>query len=315
MAYYNVTVYLTNCIVSNNSANAEGGALYVEEPIGAWIHSCTFLGNTASKGGAVYSRSTTNFAFDVQHCNFRGNTASESSGALDMKGMSIYLSDSLFSGNNGPLAGATYFAGPMTILSILNCRIKKQNNVGKTRYQVGHGSAVYVFQSNKTIIGNTIFEHNDAGGGLILAYSGAEIYNCSFHNNSGFAAGAILAVMYPFVLVIRNTSFVDNKGPLSSALSLNNHQTLIEGCKFNRTNPTLAVVEITTEKGIDLRFSKNTFFEPHVQFPSQLESVVSLASNREKVIIPGTVYFWENTLQFVRKPCLLTEVHWKMNQS
>jgi predicted outer membrane repeat protein len=92
----NKVLTLANCMITDNTSNSSGGAIYSASDVAAT--NCTFSGNTASSGGAILSSSVT-----ATYCTFSGNTVFSSfnlrSGAIDSS--SVTVSNCKFSNNTG----------------------------------------------------------------------------------------------------------------------------------------------------------------------------------------------------------------------
>jgi hypothetical protein len=106
------TVLMTRCVFARNWALREGGAL---ENAGAplTLDECTFSGNAAAEGGALYAfRLTSPLIADhsgttVTSCLFTGNRALSIGGALHSAYVELTIHGCTFAGNWAPTAGGT----------------------------------------------------------------------------------------------------------------------------------------------------------------------------------------------------------------
>jgi predicted outer membrane repeat protein len=88
----------------NNVADTRGGAIFLAGGSPASVSDSIFTGNTAQKGGAIYSL---NGSLDIQRSTFTGNTstASHSGGGIQSYGTALSITDSVISGNHGVQGG------------------------------------------------------------------------------------------------------------------------------------------------------------------------------------------------------------------
>ncbi|GAB4025493.1 putative Ig domain-containing protein [Spirosoma koreense] len=85
---------LTNCIFQDNSSQGIGGALSVNSP--TTLINCSFIGNKAYRGGAIYCGDLT-----ITNSSFLANQASEG-GAICSEGGDVKLTNSVLWNNGGP---------------------------------------------------------------------------------------------------------------------------------------------------------------------------------------------------------------------
>ncbi len=232
----------------------------------------------------------------VENSIFNGNVAKEYAGALYVLDTSISISQSEFVGNIGPQSSGVHFMGSNNVLHITNSIIFRNNFEAKF-HQTDFASAIYIHSARDVAFINVIFHHNNAGGGIIMEKNTkALVQNCSFHNNSGTLAGAIVALDHPLQLVITNTSFVGNRGLDPAAMRLNNKQTIIQSCYFAE-NVAFAgrnVIGIGDFVQTDLRFSNTWFVESNDRSRSPWKAVINMHSELPE----ATVYFWETFYLF-----------------
>ena len=135
------------------------------------VVNCSFVGNYAKYGGAVY------FGINgsVVNCSFVDNSA-----------------------NDG---GAVYFSG---VGSVVNCSFVDNSASSGS----GGGGAIYICSFDVSVV-NCSFVNCNAGkfGGAIYSGSGKSVVNCSFVNCTGRSGGA---VYFDNVGSIVNCSFVNN---------------------------------------------------------------------------------------------------------
>lgn len=168
-----------NCTFENNRASTYGGAILCEQKL--TIHNTDFINNTAgADGGAIYvSGNADNSVF---WADFENNFANNSGGAIYV---SESILNSLFSGNfNNNQAnnygGAIYAKNIAS--STLNGNFKDSS--------AGLGGALYCNISDSTFNGD--FEDNYADyGGAVFGNITDSIFNGDFTGNGAGAGGAI----------------------------------------------------------------------------------------------------------------------------
>jgi hypothetical protein len=199
---YSSSPTVTNCILSENSAEGGGGGMYNRDGSSPVVANCTFIGNTAEEytgggmyneddcdpkvincifiknsalsGGGIYNRSDCNPT--VTGCSFNGNSASAEGGGMFDSG-SATVTNSTFIGNKAYVGGGMYkhLKGP--ILS--NCLFSKNTSSsdGGGMYNSYCKSAV----TNCTFIGNTAGAN---GGGMFNRGDSPTLTNCIFWGNA-----------------------------------------------------------------------------------------------------------------------------------
>ncbi len=176
-----MTLTLTNCTISGNDGGSEGGGLYIHFTSGN-IASCTFGGNSATRGGGVYMDSPGGgVAFDG--CTFDSNTAISNGGALNHRGGSVTMTDTLFTGNNSTKGGAVY-----AIVDGLYRNCVFLDNESEW------GGAV--FDNGGSDFVGCLFADNTASlvaGGGVKSGSTSRFDNCVFRGNISLGRGGAVA--------------------------------------------------------------------------------------------------------------------------
>ena len=195
-------VFFGGCEFIDNGigAGAQGGAIYTQAE--TVIEDCVFTGNSAYKGGAVFSQAWNVSSPHIRRCVFTGNT----SGDVGMTVMTVgsaytLIEDCVFENNNHPSQG-----WPSTLYAESN-----------KRFIVDRG----VFRGNNTRIidswtaGDTlefrdsVFENNATADDSIMYVrnSPLSLENCSFVGNSA-RSDIVMAVNRPVSMV--NCTFAEN---------------------------------------------------------------------------------------------------------
>ena len=111
-------VILYDCAFKRNSARATGGAIAVSGPGTLTLNGCTFSGNSAGEGGAIYT--STNII--LRNCTFSGNAASHRGGAIMAWGNLARVNSCTFSGNrSGGEGSCIRKIRAVGILSLTHC--------------------------------------------------------------------------------------------------------------------------------------------------------------------------------------------------
>ncbi len=195
-----------NCSFGGNKAEGHGGAVEAYRPpdpsdpianttLMLDFETCSFGGNDAALGGAVYLR---DFDAILTDCYFAGNQA-QSGGGLFLLDGTVIFSGGLISENHATgTMNTTYSTGTgqglggglgclNTIATIENCTIV--NNKADGTYSYGGGISFYGGSEIITQkVKNCLITGNEAtvgGGGISCRiYAKPEIANCTFEGNS-----------------------------------------------------------------------------------------------------------------------------------
>jgi predicted outer membrane repeat protein len=163
---------MIRCLFKQNWAFTSGGAL---ENGGAplTIDQCTFTGNRASSGGALYtsrltvSQSAPGFVTTLTHCVFTGNYASSAGGALYCDQVELAVVNGTFTGNRaGSAATLTWVvAGPSATvypMSLENCIVWDGGQSIAPSFAMTRGRAA---ASQTTATQSVAIRYSDVQGG------------------------------------------------------------------------------------------------------------------------------------------------------
>jgi len=204
---------IRNCIFRNNNSLLVGGAMYNHEGASPVIENCTFAGNTANKGGAIYNYLG---APVISNCTFVGNLTTTVGGAVVIDSSAVTISDSVLDSNSsGQAGGAVFIRGSETplIKSTLfknntslnagavanheaenvvfeNCYFYNNSATGSA-FPSGLGGALQNNEGSNVTVINSVFKGNSAvaGGAVLNIKSDISVINCSISGNN--ANGAI----------------------------------------------------------------------------------------------------------------------------
>jgi len=154
------TAWISNCVLTGNSACSTGGAAY-------WgtLQGCTISSNSAALGGGGATEST------LDACVLLGNSARQGGGAYRSE-----LRHCSLEGNSAEYGGGV-FGGMLS-----NCALRA--NTASSRGGGGYGNQDFpVTLHNSTLIGNTA----QRGGGT----DSATLNNCALTRNSALQGGGV----------------------------------------------------------------------------------------------------------------------------
>ncbi|HOG42511.1 MAG TPA: choice-of-anchor Q domain-containing protein [bacterium] len=184
---------IRNCIFRNNNSLLVGGAMYNHEGASPVIENCTFAGNTANKGGAIYNYLG---APVISNCTFVGNLTTTVGGAVVIDSSAVTISDSVLDSNSsGQAGGAVFIRGSETPL------IKSTLFKNNTSLNAG---AVANHEADNVVFENCYFYNNSATGSALPSGLGGAlqnnegsnvtVINSVFKGNSAVAGGAVLNI-------------------------------------------------------------------------------------------------------------------------
>jgi len=220
-------VFIENVAANGYSKRGDGGAFFNNGE--AILLRCTFMGNSAERGGAVHSGSSTGF-LTIKNCSFRDNIAKDTSsggtggavanggkgrmiisectflqnsaeggggGALSSHGRycSISVSNCLFAENSAARGGGMYNSGSDSDTVVVNCRFHGNQATDKGGgfydYSSLSGAAAHPILSSLI---NCVLSGNTATSGGALYSSGGDTtaINCSFAENSALETGGAI---------------------------------------------------------------------------------------------------------------------------
>ena len=174
---------IVNCAFTSNRGE-RGGAVSSVPPRGIVnIISSTFIGNSATSGGAIFARSL----LSVSHNTFNANSAATSGGAI-FAGGALLVSNSTFNANSATAEGGA-------ILSDVTGRFGSISSSSFTGNSANLGGALAIVNPgplsifSSTISGNTA---SSSGGGIYikgaLSSSQVNVANSTISGNTAVAA-------------------------------------------------------------------------------------------------------------------------------
>ena len=189
---------VTACALAGNDAYSAGGAICGGSPLHVQINDCTFTGNSAREGGAVWSDFRE--PLTIKHCIFAGNSAEsgaaiESSGAWyqDENGHTT-VTDSTFAGNRALVGGAVQ-TGWHKVVRLSNCLFT--GNLAAL-----WGGVVFASGSDLSLANCTLADNRAPEGESLAARwepSTVEFHDCILYNGGNEisdTASSTIAISY-----------------------------------------------------------------------------------------------------------------------
>ena len=183
---------IEDCVFTANWAANDGGALCVLSAAGPILENVVFDANVSGlRGGAVC---TAGGRTVMNGCTFTDNSAPYGGALLLDHDMYVFIEACGFSGNTALEGGAIfdYDSSP----SITGSTFTDNHASGPGDYRFG--GAVYIVNSNSSVLADCVFEGNDIhgevgfGGGLAVHMAKVTVTSCAFSSNA--ATGEVVGV-------------------------------------------------------------------------------------------------------------------------
>lgn len=186
---------LTRCTFTGNIAR-DGGAVYVNKSI--TITDCSFTGNDATRGGAVFRSGSGAAIFAVTNSHFGQNSASEGGGiGFFNLGSGVTLTSCTFTGN----AASRYGGGVVNLSG-------------------GMTASRCIFTGNSATLG---------GGGIAATGGAGQVINCTIANNTAGQGGGVQLIASNSIVNLRNCILWDNSASSGTGESAQIDRTFVTG--------------------------------------------------------------------------------------
>jgi predicted outer membrane repeat protein len=167
--------------ITGNSAK-KGGAIYTEGKL--VVHDCTISNNTAADGGAIYVTGTGTCKVTGKTTFEQNKTTTNGGGAITNYGSELYVEGVTFKNNSSKGRGGAIFT---------KNNLELKDSYFEKNHSDFDGGAIC--NDGKTVeIYNTTFSNNDAtgDGGTIMSQAGSttKVYDSKFNDNKAVDGGA-----------------------------------------------------------------------------------------------------------------------------
>jgi hypothetical protein len=243
----------TGTHTDGTNPNDHGGAIYNinGDPT---INQCTFVGNWAFHGGAVFSDSNGSPTFT--NCDFTENAVT---GVDNCTGGAVYITNNInttfinctFTCNAGNDGGA--LAITKSTLVISNCTFSVNTSDAQ-------GGAIDCGYNSTLTLTNSRFYGNSAsgGGGLSCSYSNTTVTNCTFIGNSAGSGGAVKEY-FSYSLKLVNCTIAENTaGYYGGGMRTTSANVMLNNCILWANSDSGGMDEsaqVHTQKQIQVRYS------------------------------------------------------------
>ncbi len=230
--FYTPTLDARNITIKNNRANT-GGGVFIEYGNAA-LYDFIIEGNSAGKGGGIWSKSEVKFI----NADIFNNVATDGAGvsingSLEIHNSDIYNNTAIRGNGGGIYVGSLEEDNS----KIINCRI--HNN-----HADYDGGGVYIRSYRKTFLQNSVIDSNTAvkGGGVCMWESSTRFEGLSIKNNhADYGGGICIKTDIPFNLNMDSTnlcSIYSNNGKIGKDLFSDSPGVEIRVDTFTVQNPT-----------------------------------------------------------------------------
>lgn len=181
-AFVSGNLHLKNCILSNNYAGDDGGAIAIEDSISTvQLDSCVLINNSCNdNGGAIRCWKGT---LIINESTLKNNSSPSYGGAISMNGTAT-ITNSTFSNNSAD----------------------------------NEGGAIRNFTGGVLTCTNSTFSGNSANyrGGAISASASVDLNFCTVVNNTAISRGGGIRLTTGGSCILRNSLIANNSGSSSS---------------------------------------------------------------------------------------------------
>ena len=280
VVYANLSsVILSDCSINNNSfckGNLTTGGALSAFSSNISISGCTFIGNIAFNGGAVYCHRGTQLI--ISDTNFTLNKALHFGGAIHQLDCDVHINRSTFSHNTGGLGGVLYHTAIQSTDKLITERSDFYNN------SANRGGVMF-FSNGTTNISRCLFSFSEAseqGGSIFLTFANATIISSSFENNKAKSIGGALRAMNDSrVDILKSASFENNSAFYGAAIHLYRAKELtFDGI--------ISIINNKGSLGILGVINSKTSFSGYISFANNVGSLFAFGSY---IFIEGTINF------------------------
>ena len=203
---------------TNSRGNLDGAAIYLVET-DATLVECSFEGNSAKSGAAIFQQEGT---LSIQSSTFTNNNVQNPSitkgGAIFLEGGELRLSGSRFTGNQATYGGAIYIASDDRAVFLVE---RSSSFVGNSAGEYGgaiHGAGYmqYCVMSSSSFTNNTA----KTSGGAISLRSSCTLDQSTFQLNTAMIAGGAVYASNGDQLIVTSAYFGENAAEEGGAVDI-----------------------------------------------------------------------------------------------
>ena len=247
----NNPLYVTGCTFTNNQATStaegdegRGGALRISSVATVNLDDCTFNGNSAMYGGALYAPYAASESSRITNCNFNNNVGSSNGGAIYWNANGTTFYNNKFNGNKADNGAGLFLAYAVYNTVIDDCEFNDNEAMNEG------GAIMGIYNENNVQVTDSKFNRNVAinGGAIALGQNSNDftLDNCQFSGNhaSGYG-GCVYFESDGQHIDITNSHFDDNFASSGGAIHLfsslmddSYKDVNIIGCTFHDNNCT-----------------------------------------------------------------------------
>ena len=244
-------LYVTGCNFTNNQATStdegdegRGGALRISSVSTLNLDDCTFNGNSAMYGGALYAPYVASQSSRITNCNFYNNIGSSNGGAIYWNANGTTFYNNKFNGNKADNGAGLFLAYAVHNTVIDDCTFNDNEAMNEG------GAIMGIYNENNVQVTDSYFNRNVAinGGAIALGQNSNDftLDNCQFNGNhaSGYG-GCVYFESDGEHIDITNSHFDDNFASSGGAIHLfsslmddSYKDVNVIGCTFHDNNCT-----------------------------------------------------------------------------
>ena len=260
-----VDLTIFDSIFVNNSASGEGGSIkarFVE------MDNVEIINSTASKGGAIFSRSGT---ATLQNIKIENASATQGGSIFVSTDVNNFAGSNIEITNSNAVEGGAIYSTTGGSMSIMDSSIDNAS--------ADYGGAIYVNQGRASITGTTVENSNasiEGGAIYVKSDNNVEIKDSLLKNNTAPIGGAVY--WSGDNGKISNTNFVGNDGTNGSSVYWAGNNGIVEKSTFDDEKITTGSIHWTGDNG---QITGNTMLTDKGIYLSDESSNITLKQNTE----------------------------------
>jgi hypothetical protein len=180
------SVNISDCIIENNYANDQGGAVYIRSSSNVNLSNVILQNNLANRGGAILITEGSDLLIDNSvllnnqtHDDYNGGSNPNSGGAIYSVESQIIISNSSVTGNSATADGAGIYVNESS-MNLYSIDINDNNSISE-----GHGGGCSIWNTSDVTISHSNINNNSngTGGGIYSFNSSLNIEYSSITRN------------------------------------------------------------------------------------------------------------------------------------